>query len=103
MRKTRKKIINGIVHKTCTICGEFKPLEEFYDKSLGFLGKDSRCKECILATNRNNSVDKNEVEKVIKLKRSAVKTLHRNGFSLDQIRIVTSIKNDVLRSILNDY
>ena len=34
------------MEKTCTGCGETKPLEEYHKKKSGKYGRDARCKEC---------------------------------------------------------
>lgn len=38
--------------KTCSVCNEEKPLEDFYKQSDGKYGVTSRCKICLLADNK---------------------------------------------------
>ena len=37
------------MEKTCTGCGETKPLEEYYKQKAGKYGRSARCKECVKA------------------------------------------------------
>ena len=40
------------MEKKCTVCGETKPLEEYYKKKAGKYGRDSKCKLCKKAYNK---------------------------------------------------
>jgi 5-methylcytosine-specific restriction endonuclease McrA len=45
-------MFNIISQKTCTKCGETKPLDRFHKKKWGKYGRASECKECSVARNR---------------------------------------------------
>jgi hypothetical protein len=59
--------------KTCTGCGEDKPLDEFYkhnyEKSSCKYGRNSQCKDCIREKQRERWRDKRKNEKETKKKR----------------------------------
>ena len=38
--------VNGVIGKDCSICKEWKPLEEYYKQKEGLGGRKSGCKKC---------------------------------------------------------
>lgn len=48
--------------KTCTLCGESKPLDAFHNKKGGYLGRRSRCRLCHGAVVRAKYESKPEVK-----------------------------------------
>ena len=45
------------MQKPCKVCGETKPLDDFYKHPQGLLGRLHRCKECHKAAVRKNRAD----------------------------------------------
>lgn len=53
-------------HKTCTVCGEEKPLEDFHRRRHRTKdGRRTACKECTNARNREENRDRSDIEKQI--------------------------------------
>jgi len=44
---SKSKIVNGVMHKQCSRCKRFKPLDEFYKFERGAFSVMSICRECI--------------------------------------------------------
>ena len=45
---SKSKIVNGVQHKQCSRCKQFKPLDEFYKFERGSFCVASECKKCSL-------------------------------------------------------
>lgn len=43
----KTRIVNGVMHKQCSVCKKFKPLDEYHKFKHGAFGVTSGCKECI--------------------------------------------------------
>lgn len=55
-------------HKTCTKCGESKPVSGFYRERLGALGVSSRCKPCNIAKSVAYNSKNKEARRVKRIK-----------------------------------
>lgn len=58
------------MNKTCTKCGEEKPLDDFYKEPLGRGGRKSRCKTCVKDYRQANSDREKAYQKAYSLQNS---------------------------------
>lgn len=81
--------IEDATSKACISCGEVKPLDEYYPKALGRLGRTGRCKTCLTAYNRawnakQKEKDSDEARARLAKRRKAYRESNANKIYIQQ-------------------